>query len=64
MDLFLWGYLKDKVYRTKPRTTDALKLKIERKCRGIPNDLFRGVCESLGARSLDNNGHQFEHLRT
>ena len=24
---FLWGYLKDKVYRTKPRTIDALKLK-------------------------------------
>ena len=51
----------------KPRTIDALKLEIERQCRDIPNDMFCDVCESLGARyqrCLDNNGHQFEHLRT
>ena len=67
MNSSLWGYLKDKVYCTKPRTTDALKLIIERQCRDIPNDLFRDVCEFLGARiqrCLDNNDHQFEHLRT
>ena len=67
MDFILWGYFKDKVYRTKPRTIDALKLEIERRCRDIPKDLFRDVCESLGANyqcCLDNNGHQFEHLRT
>ena len=67
MDFFLWGYLKDKVYCNKPRTIDALKLEIERQCRDIPNDMFCDVCESLGARyqrCLDNNGHQFEHLRT
>ena len=60
MDFFLWGYLKDKVYRSKPRTIDALKLVIERQCCDIPNDLSR----DHGARCLDNNGHQFEHLRT
>ena len=67
MDFFLWGYLKDKVYRTKPRTIDALKMEIERQCRDIPNDLFRDVCESLGVRyqrCLDNDGCQFEHLQT
>ena len=64
MDFFLWAYLKDKVYRTKPRIIDALKLEIERQCHDIPNDLFCDVCESLGARYLDNNGHQFEHLQT
>ena len=56
-----------KCYGNKPRTIDALKLEIERQCRDIPNDMFRDVCESLGARyqrCLDNNGHQFEHLRT
>ena len=57
MDFFLRGYLKDKVYRTKPRTINLLKLEIERQCRDIPNDLFRDICESLGARCLDNNGH-------
>ena len=67
MDFFLWGYLKDKVYRTKPRTIDALKMEIERQCRDIPNDLFRDVCESLGVRYQrcpDNDGRQFEHLQT
>ena len=67
MDFFLWGYVKDKVYCNKPRTIDALKLEIERQCRDIPNDMFCDVCESLGVRyqrCLDNNGHQFEHLRT
>ena len=60
-------YFKDKVYRSKPRTIDALKYEIERQCLDIPNDLLRDFCESLGARyqrCLDNNGHQFEHLRT
>ena len=67
MDFFLWGYLKDKVYRTKPRTIESLKMEIERQCRDIPNDLFRDVCESFGVRyqcCLDNDCHQFEHLRT
>lgn len=67
MDFFFWGYLKDRVYRTQPRTIDALKLEIERQCREIPNELFRDVCESTGSRyqrCLDNDGHQFEHLRT
>ena len=60
-------FLKDKIYGNKPRTIDELKLEIERHCRDIPNDMFRDVCESLSAHfqlCLDNNGHQFEHLRT
>ena len=43
INFFLWEYLKDKAYRTKPRTIDALKLEIERQCRDIPNDLFCDV---------------------
>ena len=61
------SYLKNNFYGNKPRTIDALKLEIERQCRDIPNEMLRDVCESLGERyqrCLDNNGHQFEHLRT
>jgi hypothetical protein len=46
---------------------DTLKSEIERRCRHIPHDLFRDVCESLGPRYqrlLNNNGHLFEHLGT
>ena len=25
LDFFLWGYIKDRVYKEKPRTTEALK---------------------------------------
>ena len=64
---FFYGDISKTVYCTKPRTIDALKLEIERQCRDIPNDLFRDVCKPFGARyqrCLDNNGYQFERLRT
>ena len=35
MDFFLCGYLKDKVYRTKPRIIDALEFEIGRQCRHV-----------------------------
>ena len=35
MDFFLWEYLKDKVYRAKPRIIDALEFEIGRQCRHV-----------------------------
>lgn len=67
MDFFLWEELNDYVPCNKPRTIDPLNLEIEGQCLDIPNDMFRDVCESLGARyqrCLDNNDHHFEHVRT
>ena len=44
---FLWGYLKDKVYATKPATVANLKEAIEHECAHILRELFHGVCNSV-----------------
>jgi hypothetical protein len=67
IDFFLWGYLRDKVYAAKPATVHELKEEIERQCLQIPNKMLRRVCDSIVPRyqlCLDNDGHQFVHLRT
>lgn len=64
LDFFLWGYLKDKVYASKPTSVIELKATIEYECSQIPRELIRTVCESIASRCqqcLDQNGHQFEN---
>lgn len=36
-DFYLWGYLKDRVYRRSPRTIPELKVEIEKEMRGNSN---------------------------
>ena len=58
--LFLWGFLKNKVYATKPETIDELQVAIEREFAQIPNDMILDVCDSVASRCqqcLDQNGH-------
>ena len=64
LDFFLWGYLKDKVYATKPTTVAELREAIEHECTQIPRELFHNVCNSIAWRCqqcLDQNGRQFEN---
>lgn len=42
-DFYLWGYLKSRVYRDKPRTLQELKLAIEREVRDINRDVLQRV---------------------
>lgn len=66
LDFFLWGYLKDKVYATKPRTVNELREAIELECARIPKKLFPSVCDSIARRCqqcLDQNGGHFENMR-
>jgi len=37
-DYFLWGYLKDRVYKPMPKTLDDMKVNIEREIRNIKRD--------------------------
>ena len=60
IDFFLWGFLKNKVYATKPETIDELQVAIERECAQIPNEIILDVCDSVASRCqqcLDQNGH-------
>lgn len=65
LDYFLWGFLKDKVFRTVPANLQEMKTRIEENCL-IPDDqMFTNVRESFEKRILScihENGKQFEHL--
>ena len=43
LDFFLWEYLKDKVYKMKPKTISELRAPIEKECTQIPKIFFHDV---------------------
>ena len=40
-DFFLWGFLKSRVYRTRPRTLQDLEDNIRNELINIPHDVLR-----------------------
>ncbi len=64
-DFFLWGTLKNTVYKNAPATIDELKKKIEHEMNVIPLVTLRKVFDNLIRRTnacKAANGLQFEHL--
>ncbi len=65
LDFFLWGYLKDRVFRTKPANLQEMQNRIIEYCQ-IPDDnMFDRVMESFKTRlfvCMEQEGKQFEHL--
>lgn len=65
LDYFLWGYLKERVYRTIPQTLDELRRNIINEINVIPREVIRrstqtfynriGYCQEVG-------GGHFEQL--
>ena len=55
MDFFLWGYIKDRVYKQKCHTLDQLRGRIRRAMRSISPDLCMRTCESVGRRLAECN---------
>jgi hypothetical protein len=47
---FLWGYLKSRVFISKPRTIAELKQSIKEGMAAIPEQMTRRVMENLGVR--------------
>ena len=37
-DFYLWGYTKEEVYKTKPRTLEDLEIRIQQVLNAIPNE--------------------------
>jgi hypothetical protein len=63
-DFFLWGVLKDLVYKNKHRNVDQLKDTIRDKFADISVELFRKTCLSVIGRVreyLARDGQLFEH---
>ena len=64
LDFFLWGTVKDEVYKRKPRNLDTLWNEIQAVCTEISLDTLVRCTESVVTRTqkcIDAEGHQFEH---
>lgn len=65
-DFFLWGVMKDLVYKEKPRTLQELRQTIEDKFATIDLELCQKVCRSVPDRlasCVQNQGELFEQDR-
>lgn len=52
-DFFLWGFLKDLVYRKKPRSLNELRQSIIDSCSQITKEMCKKACQSVKVR-LEN----------
>jgi hypothetical protein len=65
LDYFYWGYLKSKVYETKPATINELRARILDVSNSIGQEMLENVLQSIYIRLAycqAVNGQQFEHL--
>ena len=62
-DFFLWGLLKDKVYKNTPRTTEQLKDTIRQDIQTVNDETLGKVFQNLKKRiqvCLDMKGDKFQ----
>jgi hypothetical protein len=64
-DCFLWGYLKSRIFISKPRATAELKQSVKKEIAAIPKQITRQVMENLGLRlkpCLRNGGRRLSDV--
>ena len=64
-DYWLWGYIKDKVYRNSPQTIDDLKHNIKTTIEAIDTDMLGRVMANFEKRLeyvVAADGGHFENL--
>ena len=65
LDFFLWGHVKNNVYKERPRNLEDLKVRITAEIRRIPAAMLHSAIVNFKCRlghCLAVNGAQFEHL--
>lgn len=65
LDFFLWGAIKDKVYRTPPTTPEDMRERIRNECSSIGEDVLIRVRRAHVQRltkCIEAEGRHFEHL--
>lgn len=65
LDYFLWGYLKNEIYKTPVQNAEGLRNKIITACRQINRRSIVRAIQRLPRRlqlCIGQNGAQFEHL--
>ncbi|KAI6659690.1 hypothetical protein LOD99_14614 [Oopsacas minuta] len=63
--IFLWGYLKDRVYKGRPKTFTNLKQKIKDEVKEIKRSVLKWMMENFALRMLkckNQSGGHLEHL--
>jgi hypothetical protein len=63
-DYFLWGYLKERVYKNKPRTIQDLRANITTEINIIDTGMLTHVSENIVKRAqmcLEEEGGHFQH---
>lgn len=65
LDYFLWGYLKERVYKIRPVNIEDLKQRITNEMNTITVEMLRNVRDAFPLRLAHcqaEEGRQFEHL--
>lgn len=65
MDSFLWGHIKNEVYKVPPTTRNDMKERIRNEFRNVSMEMLRNVSNSFNNRfqaCIDVLGGHFEHL--
>lgn len=62
-DFFLWGYLKSKVYHSRPATTEELKAKIQEAITEIPLEMLRRTMQNFTKRLQECLRRDGAHLQ-
>jgi len=65
LDFFLWGYVKEQVYRNRPETIDQLKSRIESVIGSISIETLESTIANFWKRLkklVQQNGSHFEHI--
>ena len=64
-DYFLWSYLKDSVYQSKPRDLKQLKMNITCAIEEVNEGTLRKVARNMVKcvdKCIEMNGHHIQHL--
>lgn len=65
LDFYLWGYLKDRVYKPTPNTLDELKVAIRREMRKVTIETCQSVIRNFRERLdvvITQKGRHLEHI--
>jgi len=65
LDFYLFGFLKDRVYKPSHTTLKELKVNNRREIRGINNETCKAVIDNFKTRCdvvIAQKGHHMEHV--
>lgn len=68
LDFYLWGYLKNIIYKNMPPNAEAMKQRVREECAAIPPEQIRNACTRSVKRRLEmciqQGGGHYQQLLT